>query len=108
MGFVDVHQVNCPIWGWNNSPAVIYSTSFTGITAEAFCDKYRGAKEELTTDASKARGRAVEVTAFVDAFHSSDKKTRQSHIGYIISLNHAPIIWYIKIQATVEAGLGVS
>ena len=21
MGFFDVHQVNCPIWGWNNSHA---------------------------------------------------------------------------------------
>ena len=23
MGFVDVHQVNCPIWGWNNSTDTI-------------------------------------------------------------------------------------
>ena len=27
MGFVDVHQVNCPIWGWNNSITIQSSTS---------------------------------------------------------------------------------
>ena len=34
--------------------------------------------------------------------HASDKKTRRSHTGYIIFVNHAPIIWYSKRQATVE------
>ena len=24
MGFIDVHQVNCPIWGWNNSEVKKY------------------------------------------------------------------------------------
>ena len=32
------------------SPAVLYPTSFTGITAEEFCDQYRYAKDELPTD----------------------------------------------------------
>ena len=26
MGFVDVHWVNCPIWGWNNSALNMYNT----------------------------------------------------------------------------------
>ena len=85
------------------SPAVIYPTSFTGSNVEEFSDQYRGAKEELPTDAPKSRGRAVEVTAFVYASHASDKKTRLSHIGYIIFVNHAPMIWYSKRQATVES-----
>ena len=58
------------------SPAVIDPTSFTGSTAEKIRDQYIGAKEELPTDAPKARGRAVEVTVFVDASHTSDKRTR--------------------------------
>ena len=85
------------------STAVIYPTSFTGSTAEEFRDQYRGAKEELHTDFPKARGRAVEVTAFADASHASEKNTRQSHTGYIIFINRAPIIWYSKRQATVES-----
>ena len=84
------------------SPAVIYPTLFTGDTAEEICDKYRDVKEELPTDAPKLRGRLVEVTSFVDASHESDKNTIRSHTGYIIFVNRAPIIWYIKRQATVE------
>ena len=75
----------------------------TGSTEEAFRDQYRGAKEELPTDAPKARGKAVEVTSFVDASHASDKKTRRSHTGCIIFVNRAPIIWYRNRQATVES-----
>ena len=62
-------------------PAVIYPTSFTSSTSEGLRNQYRGAKEELPTDASKARGRAVKVTVFVDASQSSDKKTRKCHTG---------------------------
>ena len=43
------------------------------------------------------------MTAFVDASHANDKKTRRSHTGYIMSVNRAPIIWYSKIQETVES-----
>ena len=85
------------------SPAVIDPTPFTCSTAEEFHNQYRGDREELPTDAPKARGIAVEVTAFVDASHASDKKTRQSHTGYIVFVNSAPIIWYRKRQENVEA-----
>ena len=87
------------------STAVIYPTSFTGSTAEEFRDKYRGAKEELPTDAPKARARAVEVTAFINASHASDKNTRRSHTGYIIFVIRAPIIWLSKRQKTVESSM---
>ena len=74
------------------SPTVIDPTAFTGSTSEEFRDKYRGAKEELPTYAPKPRGRAVEVTSFVDASYAADKKTRRSHTGYIVFVNRAPII----------------
>ena len=48
-------------------------------------------------------GGLFQVNAFVDAYHASDNKTRQSHTGYIIFANRAPIIWYSKRQATVES-----
>ena len=49
------------------------------------------------------RGRSVVTTAYVDASHAANKKTRRSHSGYIIFVNRAPIIWYSKRQQTVEA-----
>ena len=88
---------------FDTSNAVIHPTSFTGSTAEAFRNQYRGAKEEPTIYAPKARGRAVEVTAFVDASHASDNKIRQSHTSCTIFNIHSPIIWYSNIQTTVES-----
>jgi hypothetical protein len=42
----------------------------------------------------KARGLGVSITIlFVDASHGANmKKTRRSHTGYIIFVNHAPIL----------------
>jgi hypothetical protein len=42
------------------------------------------------------------VSCFVDANHAGDRVTRRSHIGIIIFVNRAPIIWYSKQQNTVE------
>jgi len=42
-------------------------------------------------------------TAFVDASHASNKKTRISHTRYVIFVNRAPVMWYSKRQQTVEA-----
>ena len=50
----------------------------------------------------KPRGRPVVTTAFVDASHAANRKTRKSHTGYVIFVNRAPILWYSKRQQTVE------
>ena len=83
------------------SPAVIDPTSFTGSTAEAFSNHIEAPRRNFLMMCPK-KGRAVEVTAFVDASYASDKKTRRSHKGYILLLNCAPIICYSKRQANVE------
>ena len=49
------------------------------------------------------RGKPVGVTMFVDAAFAGDPITRRSHTGVIIFINNAPIYWYSKRQATVEA-----
>ena len=41
-------------------------------------------------------------TAFVDASHGANKKTRRSHSGYVIFVNRAPVKWLSKRQQTVE------
>lgn len=64
---------------------------------------YRDAKEPLPDFMPKPRGMPVWITAYVDASHASNKKTRQSHTGYLIFINRAPILWFSKRQATVES-----
>ena len=82
----------------NKDPA-----TFVGSTPEEFSEQYRDAKEEIPFDMPRARGRFVIITAFVDAAHASDKRTRKSHTGYVIFVNRAPIIFYSKRQSTVES-----
>lgn len=70
---------------------------------EDFRVHYRDAKEPLPHDAPRQLGNAVWITAFVDASHAANKKTRRSHTGFVIFVNRAPIFWYSKRQSTVEA-----
>jgi hypothetical protein len=63
---------------------------------------YRDADEQMPHTMPTQRGRSLVMTAFVDASHGGNKVTRQSHTGYVIFINRAPIIWYIKRQQTVE------
>ena len=76
---------------------------FNGSSAEEFREQYRDAREELPNGMPRPRGRFVIITAFVDASHASDKRTRRSHTGFIIFVNRAPIAFYSKRQATVES-----
>jgi hypothetical protein len=71
--------------------------------AEEFLEHYRDAEEELPARMPRPRGRSVSMTAFMDASHAANKKTRRSHTGYLIFVNRAPIIWYSKRQQTVES-----
>jgi hypothetical protein len=76
---------------------------FVGNSPEAFKEIYRGAREDLPPHMPKPRGRKVTTTAFVDASHASNRRTRRSHSGYIIFLNRAPISWFSKSQNIVES-----
>ena len=75
----------------------------THSTQQEFQEIYRGAKEELPHNMPKPLGRSVKITAFVDASHAANKKTRRSHTGFVLFINRAPIIWYSKRQNTVES-----
>ena len=82
-------------------PVIDYSLFKTN--KEDFKEQYRDAEEELPHRMPRPRGRPVSTTAFVDASHASNKKTRRSHTGYLIFINRAPVMWYSKRQQTVEA-----
>ena len=70
-----------------------------------FAEIYRDAEETMSHRMPVPRGRSVISTAFVDASHAPNKKTRRSHTGYVVFLNRAPIIWYSKRQQTVETSI---
>jgi len=66
---------------------------------------YGDVKEEIPPNMPEPRGREVETRMYVDADHATDKVTRRSRSGHLIYLNRAPIVWYSKRQATLEAGV---
>ena len=49
------------------------------------------------------RGRQVSTTAYVDASHAANRKTRRSHSGFILFVNRAPISWHSKGQKAFES-----
>lgn len=80
-----------------------FDPSFPKTKKEDFLEQYRDAEEQMPFDQPRPRGMPVVTTAFVDASHASNKKTRRSHTGYLIFVNRAPIVWYSKRQQTVES-----
>jgi hypothetical protein len=71
--------------------------------AEDFKEIYRDADEVMPHNMPVPRGKGVSITAFVDASHAANKKTRRSHTGFVIFVIRAPIHWYSKRQQTVES-----
>ena len=49
------------------------------------------------------RGNSVVMSCFVDADHAGNLVTRRSQTGVMIFVNKAPIIWYSKLQNTLES-----
>ena len=45
---------------------------------------------------------SVQIICYVDANHTSDLLNIKSHSGIFIYVNNTPVIWYLKIQNTVE------
>ena len=66
-------------------------------------DFYRDAKEAIPPNMPEARGHDVIITCFVDANHAGNVTDRRSQTGILIFINKAPIQWYSKRQASVEA-----
>jgi hypothetical protein len=65
-------------------------------------DFYGDVKEPIPPNAPQPRGKAVEITTFVDADHAGDRVTRRSRTGVLIYVNRAPIMWFSKRQNSVE------
>jgi hypothetical protein len=66
-------------------------------------DFYGDVKEEDPRYMPEPLGKPVQISCFVDANHAGNVVTRRSHTGVLIFVQNAPILWYSKKQATVEA-----
>jgi hypothetical protein len=51
------------------------------------------------------RGNPVTMSAFVDANHAGNVATHCSHIGILIYVKNAPIVWFSKQQNTVKGSM---
>ena len=47
----------------------------------------------------------VVIKSYVGANHAGNIANRSSHSGIIIYVNNAPVIWYSKLQNTVDASI---
>lgn len=63
---------------------------------------YPEARDDIPPDMPEPRGKAVQITMFVDASHAANVVTRQSRTGVLIFVNRAPILWHSKRQTTIE------
>ena len=77
-------------------------SGFHSIEAKEWHDFYGDVVEELPPGMPPPRGKAVDITCFVDANHASNVITRRSQTCILIFVQNAPIIWYSKKQNTVE------
>ena len=57
--------------------------------------------EESPKSMPEPGGKSVNITAFVDASHASDKREKRLHTGYVTFVNRAPIISYPLIGVSV-------
>jgi hypothetical protein len=63
---------------------------------------YPDVEDPLPPNMPEPRGKAVSTTCIVDADHTGCRVTQRSHMGIVIFVNRAPIVWYSKRQNTVE------
>ena len=78
-------------------------SKFSVENTDQFLDHYRDAKEEIHKEAPPPRGRALQLTSYVDASHAANKVSRRSHTGYLIFAQRSPLVWFSKMQKTVES-----
>jgi hypothetical protein len=67
-----------------------------------WADAYRPAKEFLPPDMPEPRGKAVQMTCFVDSDHAGDQVSRRSRTGVLIYCMRSPIVFYSKKQGSIE------
>ena len=66
---------------------------------------YGNIMEAIPPKAPKSRGKEIDLRLFCDSDHAGDKLRRRSRSGFLIYINSALIVWYLKCQATIETSV---
>ena len=88
---------------FNGKSKLVDHVIFNDVNREEWEDFYKDAEEEFPVKGPEPLGNPVKLSAYVDANHAGNLRTRRSHSGILIYMNSAPIIWYSKRQNTVES-----
>ena len=94
---------------WHNAQ-IVYDPNYPNVDLTVFkqCnwkEFYGHVEEALPLNAPEPRGCDIDLCMFVDSDHAGDKLMQHSRTGFIIYLNSAPIVWYLKKQATIETSV---
>ena len=84
------HKDRLSIYMDPRTPNVDYSGFISN--KDEFKAYYKDAEEPMPHKMPVPRGLMVWITAYVDASHAANRKTRRSHTGYIIFLNRGPVL----------------
>jgi hypothetical protein len=77
-----------------------------GIFIKTECKSmYGDVKEMISSDSHFPRVKEVDLRLFVDSDHAGERITRLSRTGFVIYLNMAPIVWFSKLQPTVDSSV---
>jgi hypothetical protein len=83
---------------------LVFDDSYVQVNDEQDYDWkgfYPNVTEEIPANIPKPRGKAMQMTVFVDTDHAGDVLTRRSRTGVLVYLNRSPILWYSKKQNSV-------
>ena len=96
---------------WRHNSRLFFNPTYPDIDFDTFNDGaewrtfYGDVIKAIPPNAPDPRGKYVKLRMWVGSDHAGDKMTRQSHTGYFIFLNTAPIDWLSKKQATIEGSV---
>ena len=88
---------------FNGKYKFVDNVTFNDINREEWDEFYKDAEEGFPINGPEPLGYPVRLSAYVDANHAGNLKTRRSHTRQLVYMNSAPIMWYSKRQNTVEA-----
>ena len=66
-------------------------------------DFYSPQQEVIPSDMPKPRGKALQITVFVDSDHAGDVVNRRSRTGVLIFCGRSPIVFHTKKQTSIES-----
>jgi hypothetical protein len=93
--------------GLHHNARVVFDPTYPSVDMGTFIKTdwrymYGDVKEMIPSYARVPLGKEVKLCLFVDSDHADQKFTRRSRTGFVIYLNMAPIMWFSKLQSTVE------